>query len=449
MQKISVGNRDKIRDTIRKRNPSKLKKIADTYDLDNINLHYDKITVSYILPYYKAEQIDRFIERLDAENAWDSLSKVTQYLPKKHKYYIEHTYNEFTDVGVILRDCNEFIHSDVEVSHCNFIINFDFDPYEFLHQGLLPNMHYFNTHYKQMFLVAVKDDIPDEVMQFFYGNNPYNYLKKRRWWTMRTLKDIQDEVSSTLSLSLMFSYPQMLYTKSRRPKTTMDLFRTPLSLTGKVKGRYLSVNGKKYHIYDENTVELPLAIPVVRYSKSVDVGLYFGDKPEQPICGTFYYYEPESSTYLICNDDILIARTKTSAVQLLLQNSDNDKLENLYLDILTRKDIRDYESGLLHEDMKYTPSEAITELRYISTYLAYDIEDYPMYLGSSSLTRNDSISKGMYASEDDFDQPLCLESHRQGYDLVILTHMIGAFQIVTEVLDTRERYISFSSLVYT
>lgn len=438
-----------IKTIIHQRKPSKLTKIAQVYDINNIFATYDSITFSYILPYYKVEQMNSLFQWLERNNNWRSLAKITKYLPKNHKYFIERTYNKFTDINIILRDCNEFIQSNSEVSICNFIINFDFNPYEFLYNGLLPYMDHFNNHYKQMFLVAVKDEIPDNVMEFFYGNTAYNYLKKRRWWTMRTLKDIQEEISSTTSLSLMFSYPHMLYTISSRPKTTMDIFRTPLSLTGKIREGKLQVNDNTYHIYNKNNVKLPIAVPVVRYSKGVDVGLYFAKKSKKPICGTFYYYEPESATYLICDVEILIAKTKTSAAKILLENHYNEELEYLYTDIMSREDIRDYENGLLHEDMKYTPSEAKRELGYISRQFKYNIEDYPMYLGSSSLIKKNTSDQGMYSAEDDFDQPLCVELFKQGYDLAILTNMIGAFQVVTEILDTRERSISFSNLIYT
>jgi hypothetical protein len=36
-----------------------------------------------------------------------------------------------------------------------------------------------------------------------------------------------------------------------------------------------------------------------------------------------------------------------------------------------------------------------------------------------------------------------------GIDIIILTHMAGAHQVVTEIYDIREREISFRNLVYT
>jgi len=55
----------------------------------------------------------------------------------------------------------------------------------------------------------------------------------------------------------------------------------------------------------------------------------------------------------------------------------------------------------------------------------------------------------LYAKEDDLDQAICQLGRDHGIDIIILTHMIDSFKIVTEVLDTKDRLISFGSLIYT
>ena len=55
---------------------------------------------------------------------------------------------------------------------------------------------------------------------------------------------------------------------------------------------------------------------------------------------------------------------------------------------------------------------------------------------------------GYYAKEDSLDQILCDLARKFGYDVVILTNMVGSQQIVTEVLDTRPREESFANLHY-
>lgn len=47
------------------------------------------------------------------------------------------------------------------------------------------------------------------------------------------------------------------------------------------------------------------------------------------------------------------------------------------------------------------------------------------------------------ADEDDFDQPICLAGKKKDIDIIILTHIVGSRQVVTEVLDTKDRSDSF------
>ncbi len=58
-------------------------------------------------------------------------------------------------------------------------------------------------------------------------------------------------------------------------------------------------------------------------------------------------------------------------------------------------------------------------------------------------------SLGLYAAEDDLDQHLCNLGKLCNIDVIILTDMVGSHQIVTEVLDTRPRNVSFGSLKYS
>jgi hypothetical protein len=54
----------------------------------------------------------------------------------------------------------------------------------------------------------------------------------------------------------------------------------------------------------------------------------------------------------------------------------------------------------------------------------------------------------LYAVEDELDQQICRLAKEQDIDIIILTNMVGSHQIVTEILDTRNREDSFKSLVY-
>lgn len=55
---------------------------------------------------------------------------------------------------------------------------------------------------------------------------------------------------------------------------------------------------------------------------------------------------------------------------------------------------------------------------------------------------------GLYALEDKMDQIICKAAKQKGLELIILNQMIGSHQIVTEILDTRNRIESFSHLTF-
>ena len=54
----------------------------------------------------------------------------------------------------------------------------------------------------------------------------------------------------------------------------------------------------------------------------------------------------------------------------------------------------------------------------------------------------------LYAAEDELDQPLCILGRKHNIDIIILENMVGSHLIITEILDTRDRMDSFSSLLY-
>lgn len=469
-----------IEDIILRGNIEELQDLAKENPLSYFKGLISSDILSHLVPYYNTSQINRLMLEYDEKEKYDDIIELTRYLPISNDYYIHKVYNNYTDVSIIVRDCQEFMFNN-DVGKCNFIVNFSFSSMYYLSSllsnHLLPHMNYFYNYHRQMFLVAVKKNIPDNVMLFFYHDYPYEYLKRRKIWSLERLSNILDDPSTDInspfvSFKLMFSYPEMLYHESMKPRMYMELYRSSNSLEGFVIDDMLYCNNKYYHIYDSdvgndkldlhNSHQLysisGIAIPVIRYSKSKDVGLYHPRQPNKQICGTFYYYEPESTTYLISEGNVLIDKTKTSVALHLLQTfSDTStnrydnftKLEKAYVDVITNNsNVEDYKDGLLHPDMLYTPEEAVDELRYKSI-ITDNIEQYPMYLGSSSLKYYKESDRGMYATEDDFDQPLCIELRSRNIDLAILTNMIGAFQIVTEILDTRDRSISFDNLVYT
>lgn len=162
-------------------------------------------------------------------------------------------------------------------------------------------------------------------------------------------------------------------------------------------------------------------------------------KSTKKICGTFFYYEPESIVFLQ-GKSVLVSETKCSASQYLLTLKDNEELyELVQLQFDSPRD-RKWQNGTYRKDLMYTCEEAKSAVSVFSDTMFAPTSQHRMYLG-------DKVR--LYASEDDFDQPLCKHAATLGFDLVVLTRMVGQEQVLTEVLDTRERDVCLSNLVFT
>lgn len=166
----------------------------------------------------------------------------------------------------------------------------------------------------------------------------------------------------------------------------------------------------------------------------VSQGLFYGDRPDD-ICGYFYYAEPQSTTYLAYNR-ALVAFNKTDAAEKLLAENEDEELrsslESLRFNENTplRGLILQHMNGTFPEDLRFTVEEAEDLLGYD------DGVDDDLFRSPTKVYMGKRME--LYAYEDKLDQPLCRAAARLGYDIVILTHMVGSHQVVTEVLDTRE-----------
>lgn len=227
----------------------------------------------------------------------------------------------------------------------------------------------------------------------------------------------RDAEKNPYSFPLILFAPHLVYKESRRAKTSMSKFVIP---------------GKSIIIYDKpDTNEF---IPVTRYAEGMSKGLYFKDDNDEDddgvkkYCGTFYYFEPESTTFLRADPTrILRAIDKVDAAQKLRFAKEifgHLTVPFLHHDLLMSK--RDWEfSG-----RPTTPKEQYYNLNNVAVdevfYAAHKLK--------------------VYALQDELDQPICEAARAQGYDVIILEKMVGSRQIVTEVLDTRPREESFGNL---
>jgi hypothetical protein len=215
-----------------------------------------------------------------------------------------------------------------------------------------------------------------------------------------------------------------------RLKTDMAMFRTPGSNVGKREGLEITSRFEPGLLQDKY-------IPVTRYANSLETGLYYKERTGN-FCGTFYYVEPESDTFLF-GSRIFVAETKYSAVYNLVKFSKDKELifqAKRALAKYSREPFnRKWEEKKLKPDLMYTG----TELHEMGA-MENEIETPPLYSGQYL---------SLYGAEDWFDQILCLLAKKMNIELVVLTRMVGAKQIVQEVLDARSREDSFKSLVFT
>lgn len=260
-----------------------------------------------------------------------------------------------------------------------------------------------------------------------YGDNPdlpkpvkdnSRILKHASYWVFEPVGILREyALANADGLRLGFIAPDMVY-PSGRPVTDMSLFRNAKS--NRIEKEAI-VNGKCVIEGREWNV-----IAVTRYAKGMSRSLFYEDEvTPSGFCGTFYYGEPSSTTYL-AYQRALVAFNKTDAMVKLLGGR-----EYFY-------------NSEYYQDMAYTDVEKLLIHASGAMQRSLNVKN-----GSVEYYVGGKLGWGLYAAEDGLDQPLCIEAAKAGYDIVILESMIGSFQVVTEVLDVRTRHDSFLSLVYT
>lgn len=255
-------------------------------------------------------------------------------------------------------------------------------------------------------LVDVEEEIDEMIRQERWRYRPLEVQKKRA-------------IETGSSIPLYLYAPELIYTGSKRPKTEMNLFRTPLSRTIK---RRAVIDGQVFL-----DGELWNVVPVARYAAGMSRGLYFGERKKN-VCGTFYYMEPESTTFLAYKTALTSFNKTTACLSLGVDVSESEEFI---------KESMKHAEGKYPQDLMMTPREA--QRHSLDNHSLEGVSNNKHYVG---------MWLGMYALEDPLDQPLCIAARDAEYDIVILESMVGRFQVVTEVLDTRSREDSFSSLIY-
>ncbi|CAH6419551.1 Hypothetical protein POVR2_LOCUS55 [uncultured virus] len=266
-------------------------------------------------------------------------------------------------------------------------------------------------------------DLNDQAIEFWHRCGDVSQrlarLRDCKSWSYNSIKTYKDMGERAgLALPLLLYAPSFVY-KTMRPKTDMSLFRTPQSITIRrsyIKDMQVVLSGETWHV-----------LPVTRYAMGMKKGLYYNETRPDDVKGTFYYYEPESTTYLGYKKKLTAFNKTTACIALGIPNTENYDLT----EILKHSD------GVYPRDLMLTAKQA-NEIVPSPIY-SDDLDPRPHYAGSYLY---------LYGAEDAWDQPLAIEASKQGYDIVVLESMVGRYQVVTEVLDTRDQATSFSMLLY-
>lgn len=279
------------------------------------------------------------------------------------------------------------------------------------------------------FEAYILSNLTDEEFEFWFERafDKTINLSTHKDWIYGTIEHWKEKSSHDAdSFPLLLYAPDQVYL-SKRPKTEMLMFRNPDMTRMSIKQE------SQYH-------------PVTRYGQGMSRGLYYkGENTD--FCGTFYYVEPNSSTYLQYNKS-LIFRNKYQATKTLLYLSPNRhefrpekiKFGGIYG---LQQEYLENTSGL-PDDLMLSPLEIFT--KYPELFPNWTLDKVKL------LPQNKQYCGrflDLYAIEDGFDQILCILGKRANADIIVLTHMTGSHQIVSEILDTRDRNTSFDNLIYT
>lgn len=304
-----------------------------------------------------------------------------------------------------------------------FPVTYIADPRRMIQLGLWPTSIEMDGGWVLEWLAGV----PNKEIRFWHGlagsERNAAMLHEEMNWQYKTLQTIKREaIQGANSIALSLYAPELLYRGSHRPINDMSLFRSPMSVTTRredVINSVIVIQGEQWNV-----------VPVTRYALGMSKGLYYDVDTPSEVCGTFYYQEEESTT-LLAYKTALRAFNKTDAAAKLSVPRD-------YRTVDIASEMAAHIDGTLPRDLMMTPLEAFAYSRHGGIDPA-SLSQAKHYAGAFL---------GLYAAEDAWDQPLCNAAREAGYDVVILEAMVGSFQIVTEVLDTRTRENSFQSLVY-
>lgn len=305
----------------------------------------------------------------------------------------------------------------------------------------------------------------------------------------RLLRDTMQSVDDPGYLFLMG--PQSCFL-SKRPYTSVAHLRGEtfkiVQLTSKEKE--LARRGKIIRFGDDGFL-----YPVSRYAEGMKRGVYFDNPKSVNYCGTFYYSEPGSPTFLHF-DKYIKARNKYMVALRLLEELDELPHSNPYQHLPQDFFFLSWSEPYIPDEEEYDPERTpprnweIEEEEKRSILIAsllaqfktmtidgalvlqkdgyYDpgtdvqywiMHDMDKFMRGEQLDRihvdpltslddYGNFVNSLYSEEDVFDQAICKAASYLGYEVIFLERMTAMTRLVEEILDTRERKVSLDSLVW-
>ena len=416
-----------------------------------INKDLDKLTYQYEMLYSHIDHIKKEAENIMKENnTLYTIIKLTNIPNEEDKiiwllkngliplFYIYEPMDFFKDY-VVHRILNNMTKDQFEF-WINISINIIIDTISNFDEWII---------YDKNTIIENAKKYCNSIPLLLYDMNDYLYKNKRPKTDMSLYKQIKSKTYN----SLPFGKHKQSNPKGSLDQATTETETSPeglLALTDDI----IKISNYIYEYKNLNCT------PVTRYSAGMSKGLYYHDNDYKEYHGTFYYYEPESDVYLCFNKYLIYTNKYEALIDLRKRSNINipvefEDLNELDLNLESHKQIynfiNDYFKNTykcssdmlcLPEDLKLTPSEyySIFPDKYSNNInIISDIPSTKTYCGTFTY---------LYSRDDVFDQEIYILAKNLDIDVIILTKEIGKYQIVTEVLDIRDRISSFEQLIY-
>jgi len=231
--------------------------------------------------------------------------------------------------------------------------------------------------------------------------------------------------------------------------------------------------------------EHTMGYPATRYAKGMNQSFFYDEElvSEGQFCGTFFYMEPDSTVLLTFDDrrslhafnkaDAFVqlwtrVHTRTAWVRDMNKQLGVDSYQKWAqrmqpTDVQVMNARRNENYPITYYDwLMWSSNQApflpVAKDRVITRDLVVetmelDMDERVTWQVKRNALKMDIIippmgrAEFLYAWEDEFDQVICRMGRLIGIDVIYLQAMMGSYQVVSELLDTRTRIACFNALL--